>query len=404
MRLYLTMSLTDTTGRELRAGGVSHIVNSLYLSEHDPQHHAWAMRGVEQKGLQLRILLSYHYYKNVNLDELFEKYFPGNYPDVFADSGAFSAASQGAPIEIDDYADWVKRWQHLFTTYSNLDVIGDAEATLINQRYLEQAELTPLPVFHVGEDFQYLQDYIEQYQYIALGGMVPHMRFPRRIMPWVIKCFKFAGEKAVYHGFGSTSWQVMSQLPWYSVDSSSWGQGFRFGNVPIFDFDNGKFYTVGLGVYSDAKKHEKIIRSLGFNPLDFADRERNDRTKICAISAISYMLAEQWLRKKFGEIKIPGDESENVGLRSHLADANPNRFIDAKTGAGDSLHLSDTSSGINLGDAQKGLKLYGAARSAVNADEAMSCRQIGTNIYLADPVSDIEHLAKVITDEDDSNS
>ena len=49
------------------------------------------------------------------------------------------------------------------------------------------------------------------------------------------------------------------------------------------------------------KRHAKLVRSLGFNPLDFADRSRNDRAKICAISALSYMLAEQWLSKYHGE-------------------------------------------------------------------------------------------------------
>ena len=179
-----------------------------------------AIPTIAKNGMKLRILLSYHYYKDTDLDALFAKYFTAPYPEVFADSGAFSAASQGAYIDIADYAAWVKRWAHLLTVHSNLDVIGDAAATDRNQKTLEDMGLDPLPVFHTGSDMAHLDALLDRYQYIALGGMVPYMRFPKRIMPWLIKCFKLAQGRAVFHGFGATSWTVVKSFPWYSVDSS----------------------------------------------------------------------------------------------------------------------------------------------------------------------------------------
>ena len=328
----------------------------LYLSERDPQHHAWAKRGVDKRDMNLRILLSYHYYKNTDLDALFAKYFTAPYPEVFADSGAFSAASQGATIDIKEYAEWVKRWRHLLTVHSNLDVIGDPAQTDRNQKTLEGFGLDPLPVFHTGSDFTHLDELIKQYQYIALGGMVPHMRFPKRIMPWLIQCFKRARGKAVFHGFGATSWVVVKSFPWYSVDSSSWGSGFRYGQVPVFNKARGKFETLQLGDVKAWREHAGIVGDLGFNWRDFADRGRNDRAKICAISALSYMMAEQWLRNRHGKIYIPGRQ-DAPGRRAHLADANPARFGEAAQGVGVRLHLADTSNGINYGDADKGLKI-----------------------------------------------
>ena len=126
--------------------------------------------------MQLRILVSYHYYKNTDLDALFAKHFTKPYPDVFADSGAFSAMTQSVEIDWRDYAAWVKRWRHLFTAYANLDVIGNAEATWENQQRLENVGLKPVPVFHVGEDWSYLECMVKRYTYIALGGLVPHLR------------------------------------------------------------------------------------------------------------------------------------------------------------------------------------------------------------------------------------
>lgn len=300
----------------------------LFLAMSNPQNLVWASK----TAMPLRILLSYHYYKDVDLDALFAKYFTPPYPDVFGDSGAFSAFTQGVTIDLRDYAAWLKRWRHLFFVYANLDVIGDPDGTRTNQERLEGVGLTPIPVFHTGENWSYLDHYLDHYAYIALGGMVPYMRFPNRIMPWIVQAFKRANGCAVFHGFGATAWRVIRDLPWYSVDSSSWSKGFRYGEVPIFDAHRGTFVKLGLGDRAAWTKHRDLVRSLGFNPNDFADREKNDRAKIGAISASSYMRAEQWLRQRHGEVRIPGQSKSNVsqdsstGLKMYLQDGGNDTF------------------------------------------------------------------------------
>ena len=366
----------------------------LHLAERDPQHHAWPKRGVDRASLRLRILLSYWYYKDVDLDTLFAKYFSEPYPDVFADSGAYSAMTQGVKITPRAYSEWLKRYDHLFTAYANLDVIKNAEQTWKNQQILEEMGLQPIPAFHVLEDFSWLEQYVEQYPYIALG--VAGMQGRGGLMAWLVKCFKIAEDKAVFHGFALTSWKVMRSFPWYSVDSSSWGQGFRYGQVPIFDTRRGSFVKLSLGDYDAWRKHGALVREMGFDPLDFADRERNDRAKICAISALSYMMAEQWLRRIHGEVRIPGNSGGPSGPKAHLvagasspdAPLGGNMSVTALAqagfgGGGDHLHLSDTSNGINLGDAQKGLRLHLAdARPQSGSDLASA--QSGLRTYLTD--------------------
>jgi hypothetical protein len=269
--------------------------------------------------MQLKILLSYWYYKDIDLDKLFEKYFTKSYPLVFADSGAFSAMTQGVNIDVDKYTDWIKKNRHLFTVYSNLDVIGDAAATLKNQRYMEQKGLSPLPCFHVREDFKYLENYMQHYQYIALGVAGNQAR-REKVMAWIIKCFKIAGNDAVFHGFGLTGWLVMSSFAWHSVDSSSWTSGFRFGIISLFNNTAGRFEKCKLGDISSCSRLSRLFEESGFDWKDFADRSRNDRAKICAISALAYMKAEQYLRRKFGEIYIPNTNA-NAGINIYNADA-----------------------------------------------------------------------------------
>lgn len=256
---------------------------------------------------KLRVLLSYWYYKDTDLDAIFAKFFGGNYPDVFADSGAFSAMTQGGKVDLNAYAAWLKRYKHLFSTYANLDVIGDPVKTLENQIKLENLGLNPIPVFHASSDYQPLLHYLEMgYKYIALGGLVQYCNQTKIRMRFLIKAFQLVKNKAVFHGFGLTTWEIIASFPWYSVDSSSWGAGFRYGIVPIFDPRNGGFKKAKLGDYLSLQKVSKLIVDMGFDPLDFADRSRNKRANICAISALSYIKAESYLRKKFGEIYIPG--------------------------------------------------------------------------------------------------
>lgn len=293
-----------------------------------PSEHALAEHGLKPNrgaagaDLRLRILLSYHYVKDTDLDALLAKYFTEPYPEVFIDSGAFSADTQGVSIDIQDYIAYIKRYRHLITTYSNLDVIRNPEGTWRNQQVMEDEGLAPLPVFHGGTDWSWLEHYIERYPYIALGGLVGKIQSARG---WLVRCFQMAKGRAVFHGFGVTAWGVLKDFPWYSVDSSSWGKGFRYGQVMVFDERKGAFVTIQLGDRRGWGRHSTLVRSLGFDPMDFADRSRNDRAKVCAISALSYMQAERWLRRRHGEIRIPARDGQPIprsaGLRLYLADS-----------------------------------------------------------------------------------
>ena len=51
---------------------------------------------------------------------------------IFIDSGGFSAFTQGAEINIDEYCDFIKKYNKHITAYAQLDAIGDEEATKKN--------------------------------------------------------------------------------------------------------------------------------------------------------------------------------------------------------------------------------------------------------------------------------
>lgn len=167
-----------------------------------------------------------------------------NKVDLFLDSGAFSAKTQGITIDIQDYISFIKEHEAVLNVYANLDVIGDPIGTRKNQRIMERAGLSPLPVFHFGEDPEkYLKPLINKYEYICIGGMVKSgelVTFLDNIFSKYI-CDENGFPKVKIHGFGLTSLRLMLRYPWFSCDSTSWVLAGRMGGVYIPKFRNGKY-------------------------------------------------------------------------------------------------------------------------------------------------------------------
>lgn len=217
-------------------------------------------------------LVSYHYIFLEPCDRLlFDWWRKQTMGEVllFLDSGAFSAWSKsekakkkgekGLAINIDEYIEFIKEHEDELDVYAVLDAIGQyerfpfepemaeeaARQTWENQKKMEKAGLKPLPCFHYGEPTKYLKRYVEEYPYIALGGMVPIET--EDLYRWLddmfvdYLCDKDGMPKVKVHGFGMTSVPVMTRYPWYSVDSTSWVLTGRFGSIYVPKLRGGKY-------------------------------------------------------------------------------------------------------------------------------------------------------------------
>lgn len=165
--------------------------------------------------------------------------------ELFLDSGAFSAMTKKVHIDLDEYIEFIKKHEKYISVYANLDVIDDPDATWKNQKKMEAAGLHPLPTFHYGEDEKWLLRYLDRYEYIALGGMVPIST--RELSVWLDHLFatRICGRdgmpKVKVHGFGMTSLKLMLRFPWYSVDSTSWVMTGRMGGIYMPHWRNGEW-------------------------------------------------------------------------------------------------------------------------------------------------------------------
>lgn len=179
------------------------------------------------------ILESYHYVHRQSAVDMMRR----DGAKVFLDSGAFSAFTQGVEIDLVKFCNYIKENQDIITVASVLDGIGDPLKTWQNQQLMEAQGVRPLPCFHYGEDERYLEWYLERYDYITLGGMVPINK--EQLQFWLDRIWgKYLTDdnglpRVKVHGFGLTRLNLMQRYPWYSVDSSSWVQSAVNGGILI---------------------------------------------------------------------------------------------------------------------------------------------------------------------------
>lgn len=156
---------------------------------------------------------------------------------VFLDSGAFSSFTQGIEVDLGRYCEWIHENEDIIDCASVLDAIGDARGTFRNQAAMERLGTEPLPCFHYGEPMALLDWYVEHYEYITIGGMVP-ISTPQ-LKVWLDRlwskhlCDASGRPKIKVHGFGLTSLPLMMRYPWFSVDSSTWVQWAANGMILV---------------------------------------------------------------------------------------------------------------------------------------------------------------------------
>jgi hypothetical protein len=161
----------------------------------------------------------------------------------FIDSGAYSVMTSGIEIDLNNYIKFLL--ENDYKIYAGLDVIGDAEQTKQNNQKMVEAGLNPIPTFHYGEPISYLEHYLENYDYIAIGGLVPLKSSTTNLFRFLDYCFtKIVTKKSIakVHGFGIVNWQAMKRYPFYSVDATSWQNPTRWGQH--FQFSKGRLNRI----------------------------------------------------------------------------------------------------------------------------------------------------------------
>lgn len=125
---------------------------------------------------------------------------------------------------LEKYIKFVHEYKDLLDVYVTVDVINNPEKTWEIQKYLESNGLRPLPVWHYGSDTKWLERYIDEYDYIGIGGMVPlkeNILIPGLDVVWDKFLTNRLGKPVIkVHGLAATAINLMFRYPWFCMTDS----------------------------------------------------------------------------------------------------------------------------------------------------------------------------------------
>lgn len=168
---------------------------------------------------------------------------------LLIDSGAFSAHTRDAEVDVDAYIDFLNRIDPYVHVCAQVDKIPGKFRTPKTRQELEEAPelswqnylyMRPklkspeklLPIFHQGEDYKWLHNILD-WRDPETGAKVEYMGIsPANDQPvkekikFIEKCFniikKSSNPDIKTHAFGMTSLYVLEMYPFTSADSTSW--------------------------------------------------------------------------------------------------------------------------------------------------------------------------------------
>lgn len=180
-------------------------------------------------------ILESFYYADADTERLLPYY-----GDFLLDSGAFTfMQNAGAAVDWYEYAkkyvafinrNDVKKYIELDLDY----IIGVDKARQLRSFLERETGKKSIPVWHPIRGKENFLEMCEEYDYVALGGIVgKKWRGMEHIMPWFIT--EAHKRKAKIHGLGFTQLRLLPTHHFDSVDSTAWTTGNRFGYLYYFD-------------------------------------------------------------------------------------------------------------------------------------------------------------------------
>lgn len=267
-------------------------------------------------------LVSYYYFK---ADSAMKAATGPRYLRLVADSGAFSAYSQGATVLLDEYAEWLIRWRSYIAWSAALDVIGDPVATFRNWQTLRDKHgLNTVPTLHAGGDTRWLDVYAaEGVDFVGLGGLVG---VASRALPWIVHVMRYARDnhpEMRFHAWGVTHRRILDALPLWSTDSSGIiGLSFRYGMMRLFNPSTSRDVQIPMDGRTPYK-HRPLLEWYGVTPGQVARSSAANRELLVNLMTASVQNYAAWLRKRHN-VSPPAWGQNGMGgqgTRIHIAES-----------------------------------------------------------------------------------
>lgn len=162
--------------------------------------------------------------------------------DLFLlDSGAFTfmnskkKKSHNFDEYLTEYINFINKNDIKYFFELDIDsIVGIEEVERLRKRLENETQKKCIPVFHKSRGKDYFIKMCQEYDYIAIGGIVT-----KEIKPEEYKYFKWFIDTAhsygcKIHGLGFTNLKSLRYYNFDSVDSTSWKSGGRYGTCYHF--------------------------------------------------------------------------------------------------------------------------------------------------------------------------
>jgi hypothetical protein len=180
-------------------------------------------------------LASFYYIKD-------EREIINKFNNFILDSGAytFMTSMKNKNVNWDNYvisyAKFIKEYN--VKNYFELDIdsiVGIKEVERLRKLLEDTSGIKCIPVWHKSRGLDYWKKMCKEYDYVAIGGLVTQeiKRTEYDVFYPLLKIAKENNTKV--HGLGFTNLKGLEKYKFYSVDSTSWLSGNRFGAVYWFN-------------------------------------------------------------------------------------------------------------------------------------------------------------------------
>lgn len=199
------------------------------------------------------------------------------------DSGAFSYMS-GAECSKEQLVQYMDRYidfinEHDVKYFFELDVDTIFGLPFVEQLRAQLEQRTQkkcIPVWHKGRGIEYWKWMCDNYDYVAIGGLVFHVK--QQEYESIRKMVEYARKKNVkVHGLGFTKTKELEGYQFYSVDSASWTKAAALGQQ--VHFFNGHY--IETRQIQKGNKKVKLSKLVGHNLVEWCKYQR-------------YMDAKRW--------------------------------------------------------------------------------------------------------------
>lgn len=231
---------------------------------------------------QVRFLLDSGAFTNFTLQQrgTAEKIFPK------------AALNDDASLNLDFYLQRIDRLKDALWQYIMLDVPLNEQASEANLAEMVRRGYRPMPVLTTDAPLELLRDYVKINPHICIaGGVTQELKYYTSRLE---KAHRITNGEARLHGLGFTRMATVRSRAW-SVDSSSWLQAGRFGQVSYLDKTTGGMKAAYVAADKDPKRKGRfeIARLLSRAQMgeDYGGLNRKRGT----FSVMNILSVNQWL-------------------------------------------------------------------------------------------------------------